>query len=465
LDPLIKSKSLRANLDQHKLTSKPSDIVTRLAQQQICATLDDIGQHGLSAHFVTPCVTPRIVMPSARFSARFVKNLAAPRQGRVDHWDSIISADDALPGSFGLRVFASGVKSWQIMYRVPRRDGTLKQKRLALATYPAFGLSEARELAREALKKVARGADPAEDRKVIRAKLAAMPTVEEAAREFIEHYAKPRNRSWRETQRIFERYVFPVWGERLLPTITKSDVADLLTAIAAGGAPYMANRVLAAIRRFWNWSLEQGKTEISPVANVKAPAREISRDRILSDEEIAAVWRACESMGWPFGPLIQLLIVTGQREDEVAGMRWSEVDLERALWTLPREASKSDRLNQVPLPPLALQILDRLPRSGDLVFSTTGKTPVSGFSKAKTRCDQLSGVSGWRLHDLRRTVASGMARLKVEPWVVEKVLNHQTGQLSGVAGVYNRWGYSEEKREALSQWALHLEEHLEVIRT
>jgi integrase len=118
--------------------------------------------------------------------------------------------------------------------------------------------------------------------------------------------------------------------------------------------------------------------------------------------------------------------------------------------------SKSDRLNQVPLPSLALQILEALPRTGELVFSTTGTTPVSGFSKAKKRCDRLSGVEGWRFHDLRRTVASGMAKLKVEPWVVEKVLNHQTGQLSGVAGVYNRWGYLDEKREALERWATHL---------
>ena len=146
----------------------------------------------------------------------------------------------------------------------------------------------------------------------------------------------------------------------------------------------------------------------------------------------------------------------------MAGMRWSDVDLLRGIWTLPREASKSDRLNQVPLPALALQILNQLPRTdNDLVFSTTGSTPVSGFSKAKKRCDRLFGVTGWRLHDLRRTVASGMARLKVEPWVVEKVLNHQTGQLSGVAGVYNRWGYLDEKREALERWARHLEGALE----
>jgi integrase len=396
-------------------------------------------------------------MPTARLSAKLIENLKPPVQGRADYWDSVISEDDALPGSFGLRLFASGVKSWQIMYRVAQRDGSLVQKRMTLGNYPAYGLSEAREMAREALKKLARGTDPSEDRKNAKAKLAATPSVEEAAREFIAQYVKPRNRSWRETERIFNRYVLPVWGERLLPTITRSDVADLLSGIAAGGAPYMANRVLAAVRRFWNWCLEQGKVEASPATNVKAPGREVSRDRILSDQEIQAFWQACERMGWPFGPLFQLLLLLGQREDEISGMRWSDVDLARGMWTLPREASKSDRLNQVPLPALALQILEQLPRAnGGLVFSTTGVTPVSGFSKAKKRCDQLSGVTGWRLHDLRRTVASGMARLKVEPWVVEKVLNHQTGQLSGVAGVYNRWGYVDEKREALGRWANHL---------
>ena len=154
-------------------------------------------------------------MPSARLSSKLIENLKPPAEGRSDYWDSTISENTSLPGSFGLRVSARRVKSWQIMYRAPQRDGTLQQKRMVLGNYPAFSLSEAREIGREALKKVARGIDPALDRKVSQAKIAATPTVAEAAAEFIERYAKPRNKSWQETDRIFKRYVLPAWGDRL----------------------------------------------------------------------------------------------------------------------------------------------------------------------------------------------------------------------------------------------------------
>jgi integrase len=138
-------------------------------------------------------------------------------------------------------------------------------------------------------------------------------------------------------------------------------------------------------------------------------------------------------------------------------MRWEDIDLDAALWTLPREQTKSDRLHEVPLSPLALDILDAVPQTTDYVFTTTGSTPISGFSKAKIRSDSLSGITGWRVHDLRRTVASGMARIGVAPHVVEKVLNHASGQISGVAAIYNRHGYTDEKRGALGAWAKNLQ--------
>jgi integrase len=220
----------------------------------------------------------------------------------------------------------------------------------------------------------------------------------------------------------------------------------------------MANRTHANLSRFFSWCLERDRLDISPVANVKAPGVEVARDRILSDDEIEAVWRAWDTMGWPFGAAFKLLLLTGQRRDEVARLEWENVDFEGRLWTLPRTATKSNRLHEVPLSDVALEILAASPRTSQYIFSTNGTSPISGFSHAKRRCDDLSGIHNWRLHDLRRTAASGMARLGVAPHVVEKVLAHVGGTISGVAAVYNRHRYSEEKRCALGVWASKLRE-------
>ena len=299
----------------------------------------------------------------------------------------------------------------------------------------------------------------------------------EVVAEFIKKYVKVTNRSWQETERIFQREVIPVLGKKLITEVTRADVLALIDGIAERGTGYMANKTLAVVRKFWNWCLEKGKVEVSPVAHIKAPGKEVSRDRVLSDEEIGCVWIACDGMGWPFGLLYKLLLITGQRLREAAEMRWTDIDLGKKIWTVPRKKTKSDRLNVVPLSSLALEVLGQVPRiGGEYVFSTTTRSPISGFSKGKARLDMLilevrreSAIEAgadptaipewpeWRVHDLRRTVASGMARFRVEPWVVEKVLNHATGQLSGVAGVYNRWGYIDEKATALATWARHVE--------
>jgi integrase len=176
---------------------------------------------------------------------------------------------------------------------------------------------------------------------------------------------------------------------------------------------------------------------------------------VLTDAEIAALWPATDQLGYPFGQLVRLLLITAQRRDEVAHMRWSDLDLDNRVWTIPRERTKSDRLQQVPLSSLAMEVLAETPRLGDYVLSSgvRGDKPVSGFSVAKKRLDAISGLAEWRLHDLRRTAASGMAKLNVPPHIIEKVLNHSTGTVSGVAAVYNRYGYLDEKRDALEAWS------------
>ncbi len=386
-------------------------------------------------------------MPSQKLTARTVENAKAPAEGRLELWDSLVRG-------FALRITDRGSKSWIVMYRLNGR-----QRRLTLGAFPAYSLGEAREMARETLNSVARGIDPAEEKKA--AQQAAPPpasdTVEKVIREFIERHAKPKTRKWRETERMFEMHVLPKWGSRPIEAIARRDVNDLLDDIIDQGKPYSANKVLSHVRRLFNWCVERDILDATPVAKVKAPAKEVSRDRVLSDDEIRTVWRAWDAMGWPFGQAFKLLLATGQRRDEVATMRWSNIDPQGRVWTLPRESTKSDRLHEVPLSPLAIEILEAVPRLGDYVFTTTGDTPISGFSKAKRRSDALSDVGDWRLHDLRRSCASGMARLGIAPHVVEKVLNHASGTISVVAAVYNRHGYTEEKQAALNTCARALQ--------
>ena len=348
-----------------------------------------------------------------------------------------------------------GTKSWVQLYR---SGGRLR--RLTIGRYPALSLSDARSIARDAIRLVAEGKDPALLKARQRATAQERPdTIKHVAAEFIERHAKVKNRSWRETERIFARYVEPRWGKRDIKEITRRDVIELVDHVMDTSGPYMANRVLAAVRKLFNWTLDRDIVETSPAARVKAPAKELARERVLTDDEIKRVWTACDDQGWPFGPFCRLLMVTAQRRSEVASMRWEDIDLENSVWTIPRDVTKSDRTHEVPLSPLALEIISGLPKFGDLVFpSRVDQTkPVNGFGKAKRRMDELSGVTDWRFHDLRRTAGTNMARLGTPVSTISRVMNHKEG---GVTAIYNRYSYLDEKRQALELWSKKLEELL-----
>lgn len=378
----------------------------------------------------------------------------------------------------------TGAASWAYRYRFAG-----KPKKLTIGTYPAIDIRAARELASEAAKAVARGDDPAAEKQA--AKIAERSAtaqyhdlVEKVVENFIDRYAKKQTResSWRETVRILNKEVVGAWRGQRLSAIGRADVHGLLDKIIDRGAPIVANRTLAAFRRMCGWAVERGVIDSSPCEKLKAPAGEISRDRVLSDEEFRLAWDAFEKTGWPFGPLAQLLLLTGQRLREVGEMRWQEVDLTAKTWTIPKERSKNAMAHEIPLPNAALQILESLPRvaigrgAPDFVFTTTGRTPASGYSKAKERFDaamldamrreaterggdpeKITAPENWSLHDLRRTAASGTAGLSIAPHVVEAVLNHKSGTIKGVAAVYNRYSYSAEKRAALDAWGRHIE--------
>ncbi len=417
---------------------------------------------------------------------------AALEKFKPDPSKRIEKPDGLLTGLYFV-IQPSGAQSWAVRYRYQG-----KPRKLALGRYPAIDLATARESAKAVLRRVQEGADPAAEKQDAKAAekgegAAAKTVFESVVRTFLVRYAKPKNRSWKETARqlglvsdkakpegeddphsfvIAKGSAADLWQGRQIASIKRAEVIQLLDGIVDRGSPVMANRVLAALRKLFNWSLERDLVAANPCDRVKPPAAEKSRDRVLSDDELRALWMACDGLGWPFGPMFKTLLLTGQRREEVASMEWREVDTANRLWTLPRDRVKNDKAHDVPLSDQAIAVLESLPRvaGAGLVFTTTGDTPVSGFSRAKATVDEKMlallrqwavergedadavTLEPWRLHDIRRTVASGMARLGIGIAVIEKILNHTSGTFGGIVGVYQRHEFADEKRRALVAW-------------
>ena len=377
-----------------------------------------------------------------------------------------------------LVVQRSGAKSWAVRYRFRGKPRKLTLGPVLEADAPVpldpvidrpLTLASARLLAAGALREVEKGVDPAQQKRQekaaaesMRAELAG-DTVENLKIQFIERYAKRRNRSWKQTEWIFDKLVLPPWKGRTVHEITKRDVIDLIEGIEQD-RPILANRVLAALRKWFNWLSARDVVKASPCAGVVPPAKEKARDRHLTDAEIRALWAACDKsepaggggIGEPFGSFVRLLLLTGQRRSEVAGMRWTEIDESKSLWTLPGDRTKNEQAHEVPLPTQAAAIIGAVKQieGSDFVFTTTGESSLGGFSRAKERLDlRMKPARPWTFHDLRRTAATGMADIGVPPHIVEAVLNHISGARAGVAGIYNRAVYGVEKADALQQWA------------
>jgi integrase len=388
-----------------------------------------------------------------KLSKRIIDDLVYEAiDGKKDiRWDSDISG-------FGIRLYPSGKKSFVYYYR---QNGT--QRLYTIGQYGSITLDQARDLARKRAGEVADGKDPLIAKRTRKKK--HHWTVEKAYKEFLEKYAKRFNKHWKETKRNFEKDILPVLGKVPIDEVKRQDLIAILDEIMERDAGIMANRTLAALKRFFGWCVERGLIEHSPAFVIKPPAKAKSRDRILNDQEIVEIWRAADEMSYPFSPIIKFLLLTGQRRGEVASMRWEDFSVKDAAWEIPQEFTKSNRRQKVPLSDAALEVLDSVINLGDYVFSRTGFRPFQNFSRDKleldalinkTRAKRLPKMQPWTVHDLRRTVASGMARLKVAPHLIESVLNHKTGIISGVAAVYNRHDYFEEKREALDLWAEHI---------
>jgi len=371
-------------------------------------------------------------------------------------WDTELTGMGALATS-------KGSASYFIEYRIGGRGSP--NRRLSIGKHGPLTPEQARKKAKAKLGQVADGKDVAQIEKEKRSKF-AVGTLKEVVERYLG--AKSRDtRYWRETRRLLNQNLLEQLGSKAIATVTKTDIANAVSK-AAERSHAAARNVFAAVRPLFAWAHDQGIIESNPIAGMKGPDPLKSRDRVLSDDEIAAFWRATERMGGVFAPIFRLALLLGQRREEIAGMRWEdELDLDKATWTIPGERCKNGKPHSLDLSPQALAILRGLHVNRiadcDFVFSTTGATSVSGFSNAKERLDVLMAeefgkpVKPWRLHDLRRTAASGMAGLGFAPQVIERVLNHLSGTQGGLQGVYQRHEYRVERKAALLAWGSFIE--------
>ena len=371
------------------------------------------------------------------------------------------------PGLTGLYLVMqpSGAKSWALRYRYGG-----KPKKLTLGKWPLMGVASARSAASEAIEAIELGKDPgAAKQQAKAARLEAQLSERDKVKTLFGQYAKrhlAKLKSGAEAKRRLEVEMLPLWGERDIHDIARRDVVDLLDAIADSGRSTTANRVRAYLSKFFNWCVERDVIELSPAMNVKAVAKEKSRDRVLSDDEIRWFWDACDDLGQPWGPLGKLLLLTGQRLGEVVAMTDSEIDADN--WHLPADRTKNGRAHNVPLSPSALAVLEsveRIESENGYVHTTTGESPVSGYFKGRNRiAESMAEIAAketgepveiphWTFHDLRRTCATGLARLGIPVRVTEAVLNHVSGTGGGIVAVYQRHDYADEKRRALEAWA------------
>lgn len=369
---------------------------------------------------------------------------------------------DSLCTGLYLTVQPSGKKGWQVRYR---HGGT--HRRMSLGAYPVLSLADARQRARDMLAAATEGRDPAGE---IKAAKAPKPENDrDRVRTLLALYDKRHLKGLKSgamVKRELDRFVAAKWGDRNIQDIAKRDVIDLLDEIADSGRVVTANRIRAYLNKFLNWAVERDILAMSPATGVKPVAKEASRDRVLTDDEIRWFWTACEAEGFPWGPLGKVLLLTGQRLNEVAQMTDGEIGGD--LWHLTADRTKNGRAHDVPLSQTVRDVLagiDRIEGRPGFIFTTTGNSPVSGFFKARASLavamEQAAArelgteveIPRWTFHDLRRTAATGMARLGIPVRVTEAVLNHVSGTGGGIVAVYQRHDYADEKRQALDAWA------------
>jgi integrase len=378
--------------------------------------------------------------------------------------------DTLRPGLY-LVIQPSGVKSWSVRFR--NSEG--RTRKYTIGRWADVSISAAREEARRVIEAARLGRDPQEEK--LRRRHGSQANLFHAvAADYIERQARPNNRSWKVTARHLGLRVerngtlqpaptgyFARWSKRTVGAVTKPDVQELIDDVRAHSGRVAANRHLAALKVFFNWCVERDILPSSPAAHIRRPTKEEARDRVLEDFELRVIWAATGEVQPVYGDLVRALMLLGQRPNEVGGMR--EAELSGDVWTISAARTKNKRAHQVPLVGLAWQLVSSRPRLNGMIFTVFGKKPIAASaSKAKAQLDEAitrvhgKPLSPWQLRDLRRTVASGMARIGVDHLVADRALNHKSGAQSAIAATYNRHAYMAERRAAFEKWDGHVRE-------
>jgi len=420
--------------------------------------------------------------------------------------------DDDLKG-FGLVVQPSGTKTYIVEYRPGAGGRGAKKKRVTIGRHGSpWTPTTARDRAGEILHAVEAGADPAAERADERKGPDLDQTFEAVARRFLDKHGRTlRASTLADYRKIVERRLIPAWGQRQVAEITRKDVTALVSRVE-DDAPVMARLVFAVVRKLFNWTVEKGLRDDNPADGLKGPPAAKARDRVLDDDEVRLFWQATAALHAPFRHAFRVLLLTAARRDEVGGLVWGELDLDAKRWRLPADRAKNDTGHELDLAPLAVAEIEALDEDttrhlrdqsdkhrrgepltaaerqrygrrtlGPFIFGARGTSPLSGWSRAKRRLDdeitrirrdeaepkragepltdddrKAYELAPWRIHDLRRTAATGMAAAGFGPEVVERVLNHVSGVRAGLVGVYQRHEYRDQRRAASLAWANHV---------
>lgn len=397
-----------------------------------------------------------------KITKQLVDSLVATN-GDLWVWDTEVKG-------FGVRARPGGRKSYVIEYRPGSGGRVAPKKRYTIGRHGSpWTPDAARRKAIEILGDVIKGEDPLKARND--ARRPDEDTVGHHVRQYLQGSVRRTQKSWKETERILMREFVPVLESARLASVSKRDVAQLVEHIARR-APVQAERAFSHIRRFFNWCVEQGLLEANPVSGLRQVSASAEREHVLSDFELAMVWRAVDTCGPLWAAAFKLLILTAQRKSEVLEMEFAELNIAEKIWRIPGRRTKNGRTHEVPLTEQMLKIIGEIPRieGSSFVFSTSGLRPLSAQSRVKrsldTRVLQIVACSSdvpdrtvrpWTIHDLRRTATTGMARLGVPPHVADAILNHKGAGVTGVAAIYNRYSYMSERRDALEIWGKHVQ--------